>query len=216
MKRVIVIEDHTAVRQMICQLVQSIPDYDVVGDTGDGQEAYGMCLRERPDLVILDIMLPGLNGVEVLRRFSRQLHKTRVLVFSGYKNDNLLKTCMLSGAHGFIEKSATLHDLKEGMHKVLGGETCFGEDSSRFLTLALKNSRVPRGSDVLTARERETLQLIAEGLTTRQISEKMQISVKTAENHRTNLMRKLDLHNAAALTRYAVDMGMVENTPVFD
>jgi len=216
MKRVVVIEDHTAVRQMICQLVESIPEFNMVGDTGDGQDAYTLCLEQKPDLVILDIMLPGLNGIEVLKRFSRHLRKTRVLVFSGYKNENLLKSCMLSGAHGFVEKSATLDALKDAMNIVSDGGTCFGEDNTRILEHALEKANSRRGNDVLTARERETLQLIAEGLSTRQIAEKMSISVKTAENHRTNMMRKLDLHNAAALTRYAVDMGMVENTPVFD
>jgi DNA-binding NarL/FixJ family response regulator len=216
MKRIIVIEDHTAVRQMICQLVESNPDYEVVGDTGDGQEAYTLCLELRPDLVILDIMLPGLNGIEVLKRFSRHLRKTRVLVFSGYKNENLLKSCMLSGAHGFVEKSATLDILKKAIRTVSEGGTCFGDDNTKILNIALKKANSPRNSEVLTARERETLQLIAEGLSTRQIAEKMKISVKTAENHRTNLMRKLDLHNAAAITRYAVNMGMVENIPVYD
>ncbi len=216
MKRVVVIEDHTAVRQMICQLVESIPEFSMVGDAGDGQDAYTLCLEQKPDLVILDIMLPGLNGIEVLKRFSRHLRKIRVLVFSGYKNENLLKSCMLSGAHGFVEKSATLDALKDAMNIVSDGGTCFGEDNTRILEQALKEANSRRGNDVLTARERETLQLIAEGLSTRQIAEKMSISVKTAENHRTNMMRKLDLHNAAALTRYAVDMGMVENTPVFD
>jgi len=216
MKRVIVIEDHTAVRQMICQLVESIPEFIMVGDTGDGQDAYTLCLEQRPDLVILDIMLPGLNGIEVLKRFSRHLRKTRVLVFSGYKNDNLLKSCMLSGAHGFVEKSATLDVLKESMKIVSDGGTCFGDDNVRILEEALKKANSPRNNDLLTGRERETLQLIAEGLSTRLIAEKMKISVKTAENHRTNLMRKLDLHNAAAITRYAVNMGIVENTPVLD
>ncbi len=216
MKRVVVIEDHTAVRQMICQLVESISQFNMVGDTGDGQEAYTICLEQEPDLVILDIMLPGLNGIEVLKRFSRHLRKTRVLVFSGYKNENLLKSCMLSGAHGFVEKSATLDALKDAMTIVSDGGTCFGEDNTRILEQALEKADSRRGNEVLTARERETLQLIAEGFSTRNIAEKMKISIKTAENHRTNMMRKLDLHNAAALTRYAVDMGMVENTPVFD
>ncbi|MDG2167388.1 MAG: response regulator transcription factor [Opitutales bacterium] len=216
MKRVVVIEDHTAVRQMICQLVESIPEFNMAGETGDGQNAYTLCLEQRPDLVILDIMLPRLNGIEVLKRFSRQLRKTRVLVFSGYKNENLLKSCMLSGAHGFVEKSATLDALKDAMNIVSDGGTCFGKDNTRILEQALEKANSRRGNDVLTARERETLQLIAEALSTRQIAEKLNISVKTAENHRNNMMRKLDLHNAAALTRYAVDMGMVENTPVFD
>ena len=216
MKRVIVIEDHTAVRQMICQLVDATDNFQVIGDTGDGQEAYTLCLELRPDVVILDIMLPGLNGIEVLKRFSRHLRKTRVLVFSGYKNENLLKSCMLAGAHGFVEKSATLDVLKEAIQVVSDGSTYYGKDSKRILDLALEKSLNPRSIDLLTARETETLQLVAEGMTTKSIAAKLEISVKTAENHRTNLMRKLDLHNAAALTRYAVDMGMVENTPKFD
>jgi DNA-binding NarL/FixJ family response regulator len=144
----------------------------MVGDTGDGQDAYTLCLEQRPDLVILDIMLPGLNGIEVLKRFSRHLRKTRVLVFSGYKNDNLLKNCMLSGAHGFVEKSATLDVLKESMKIVSDGGTCFGDDNVRILEEALKKANSPRNNDLLTGRERETLQLIAEGLSTRLIAGK--------------------------------------------
>ncbi|MCZ6672001.1 MAG: response regulator transcription factor, partial [Verrucomicrobia bacterium] len=106
--------------------------------------------------------------------------------------------------------------LKDAMQIVSEGGTSFGKDSSRILSMVLNKANKPRTVDVLTARERETLQLIAEGLSTRKIAEKLDISVKTAENHRTNLMRKLDLHNAAALTRYAVDMDMVENMPNFD
>lgn len=216
MKRVIVIEDHTAVRQMICQLVETIPGCSVVGDTGDGQDAYNLCLEKKPDLVILDIMLPGLNGVEVLKRFSRHLKQVRVLVFSGYKNENLLKSCMLAGAHGFVEKSATLNALKEAILSVSEGATAFGENNTKILNLALKNQKSIPPVELLTARERETLQLIAEGLSTRQIADKLDISAKTAENHRTNLMRKLDLHNAAGLTRFAIEIGILEHTPVFD
>jgi DNA-binding NarL/FixJ family response regulator len=216
MKRVIVIEDHTAIREMIGRLVESISGFVMVGDTGDGQHAYDLCLEKRPELVILDIMLPGLNGIEVLKRFNRHLKKTRVLVFSGYKNENLLKSCMLSGAHGFVEKSATLETLKAAIQEVANGATCFGDENTKILNIALNKSRSSRSSSVLTARERQTLQLIAEGLSTRLISEKLNISLKTAENHRTNLMRKLDLHNAASLTRYAMDMGFIENTPTLD
>ena len=187
-----------------------------MGDTGDGQDAYNLCLEKKPDLVILDIMLPGLNGVEVLKRFSRHLKRVRVLVFSSYKNENLLKSCMLAGAHGFVEKSATLQTLKSAILEISGGSTAFGEDNTRILNRALKDQKAVRPAELLTARERETLQLIAEGLSTRQISEKLGIRIKTAENHRTNLMRKLDLHNAAGLTSYAFDMGIVEKAPVFN
>lgn len=174
-----------------------------------------ICIKLKPDLVILDIKLPGLNGIEVLKRFSRHLRKPRVLVFSGYKNENILRSCMLAGAHGFLEKTATLETLKKAIIRISAGDTDFGDDTSGILRMALNRANSTRSSDVLTGRESETLQLIAEGMTTKIIAKKMGISVKTAENHRTNLMRKLDLHNAAALTRYAMDMGIVENTPTF-
>lgn len=213
MKRVVIVEDHTAVRQMIGLLVDSMSGYTVVGGTGDGQQACELCLDQRPDLVILDIMLPGLNGIEVLKRFGRRLRKTRVLIFSGYRNSHLVKSCMLSGAHGYIEKTGSLEKLKEVIEIVAGGGTYYGQDSMSLLKAALDPEKNKNNFDQLTARERETLQLIAEGLSTKQIAKKLSISVKTAENHRTNLMRKLDLHNAAAITRYAFDIGLVENTP---
>ncbi len=211
-KRVVVIEDHTAIRQMINQLVDTIPHYKVVGHTGDGKEAYQLCVELEPDLIVLDIMLPGLNGLEVLNRLKKQF-KFRSLVFSGYKNEHLLRSSMSSGAHGFIEKTSSLEQLKSAIQEVGEGGTWFGKDSARLLTEALKGADRPRSIDVISPREREVLQLIAEGFSTRQIGEKLEVSVKTAENHRTNLMRKLDIHNTAALTRYAVNMGIVEGSP---
>ncbi|MGJ3243483.1 MAG: response regulator [Opitutales bacterium] len=212
MKRVVIIEDQTAVREMIAQIVASDPGLEVIAETGDGQDAYQICMEKRPDFVILDIMLPGLNGAEVLRRFAKHLKHTRVLVFSGYQNPSLVRELLQAGAHGFVEKSAPLSELKKGVDIVANGGSYFGPEVAQLLREAVINpsSSSRPGLEILTAREREILQLIAESNSTKEVANKLNISVKTAENHRTNLMKKLDLHDVAGLTRYAILHGIIE------
>lgn len=214
MKKVVIIEDQTAVREMIAQIVRSDPSFEVVAETGDGQSAYNLSLEIKPDFVILDIMLPGLNGAEVLRRFSKHLKGTRVLVFSGYQNPSLVRELLQAGAHGFVEKSAPLSELKKGIEIVANGGSYFGPEVAQMLREAVLNPNASQkqGVEILTAREREILQLIAESYSTKEVAQKLSISVKTAENHRTNLMKKLDLHDVASLTRYAIQNGLIEST----
>ncbi len=210
-KRVVIIEDQTAVREMIAEIISSQPDFDVVAESGDGQAAYNLCIELKPDFVILDVMLPGLNGTEVLRRFSKSLKKTRVLVFSGYQNTSLIRELLQAGAHGFVEKSAPLSELKNGIQAVANGGSYFGPDVARHLREAVANpSSQNPVLELLTTREREILQLIAESHSTKEVASKLNISVKTAENHRTNLMKKLDLHDVAGLTRFAIEQGLID------
>ncbi len=216
MKSVVIIEDQTAVREMVAQIVQSEPGFEVVAETGDGQVAYNLCMDLKPDFVILDIMLPGLNGAEVLRRLTKHLKNTRVLVFSGYQNHSLVRDLLQAGAHGFVEKSAPLSELKKGIQVVASGGSYFGPEVAQFLREAVANPSTSKAPsiDVLTAREREILQLIAESNSTKEVAAKLSISVKTAENHRTNLMKKLDRHDVASLTRYAIEQGLIESTSI--
>ncbi len=212
MKKVVIIEDQTAVREMIAQIVHAEPGYQVVAECGDGQDALEACLRIQPEFIILDVMLPGLNGAEVLRRFSRQLPRSRVLVFSGYQDSALLRELLEAGAHGFIGKSAPLTELQKGIQVVAGGGSYFSPEVAQILREAMTNPAGVANPAVhrLTAREREILQLIAESYSTKEIANKLRISVKTAENHRTNLMKKLDLHDIASLTRFAIEYGLIE------
>ena len=214
MVKVVIVEDQTAVREMIAHIVRAEPGFEVVAQTGDGQLAYDLCLNLKPNFVILDVMLPGLNGAEVLRRFSRHLADTRVLIFSGYKDPSLVRELLQAGAHGFVEKTAPLSELKKGIEIVASGGSYFGPSITQLLREAVLN---PSGLhsqvvEALTAREREILQLIAESHSTKEIAVKLSISVKTAENHRTNLMKKLDLHDVASLTRYAIKHRLIEAT----
>jgi len=213
--RVVIIEDQTAVREMIAQIVSSDPDFEVIAEVGDGHSAYGVCVDMKPDFVILDLMLPGLNGAEVLRRFSRHLKNTRVLVFSGHQNPSIVRELLQAGAHGFVEKAAPLSELKKGIEIVSSGGTYFGPEVAQLLREAVVNpggNGGRQGVEILTAREREILQLIAESYSTKEVAQKLNISVKTAENHRTNLMKKLDLHDVAGLTRYAIQQGLVDSS----
>jgi DNA-binding NarL/FixJ family response regulator len=210
MKRVAIIEDQTAIREMVTQAVLDPEEFEVVLGSGDGQEGCDKCLELKPDFVILDIMLPNLNGTEILRRFSKAMPETRVLIFSGHQSPGLIRELLQSGAHGFVEKSAPLTELRKGVEIVSSGGSYFGPEVALLLREAMIDPKSSEsGVNILTRREREILQLIAESHSTREIAEKLDISVKTAENHRTNLMRKLDLHDVASLTRYAINNGII-------
>ncbi|MDP3069547.1 MAG: response regulator transcription factor [Opitutaceae bacterium] len=211
MKRLVLIEDQTAVREMLVAILGSDTLYQIVGQAGDGQAGVQLCLDTSPDVIILDAKLPGLNGVDVLRRVRKKLPAVRTLVFSGYENPVLLREMLAAGANGFVEKTAGLAELKQGLDTVAGGGDYFGPGITKLLlSVAANPARSSAPADPLTAREREILQLVAESHSTREIAEKLGLSSKTVDNHRTNLMRKLNLHDVASLTRHALDVGLIQ------
>lgn len=210
MKTVAIIEDQTAIREMVSQAVIDQEVFDVIIESGDGLEGCEACIEQKPEFVILDVMLPNLNGTEILRRFRQDLPDTQVLIFSGYQSPSLVRELLQAGAHGFVEKSAPLSELRKGIEIIASGGSYFGPEVALLLRDAMADPKSnDSGINILTKREREILQLIAESHSTREIAAKLEISVKTAENHRTNLMRKLDLHDVASLTRYAINNGLI-------
>ncbi|HEX9786313.1 MAG TPA: response regulator transcription factor [Opitutaceae bacterium] len=212
MKRVIIIEDQTAIREMLVEILRHESRYEVVGQAGDGQVGLDLVVAARPDILILDARLPVLNGLELLRRAIRVVHHLRILVFSGHENPMLVREMLEAGAHGFVEKTAGLLELRKGLDTIAAGGTYFGPSVSALLRNVVANPSVTSTSrDFLTPREREILQLVAESYSTKEIAHRLSISVKTVDNHRTNLMRKLDLHNVASITRYAMQVGLIEN-----
>lgn len=212
MLKAMIVEDQTAVRQMIAQVVQATGMFSDILECGDGQQALRVCVDDDPDFIVLDLMLPELNGIEVLRRVRRVLPNVKVLVFSGYQDILTLRDLVQAGANGFIAKSAPLSELQKGIMDVAKGGTYFSPEVARTLrdAMATTPGAIEPALQRLTAREREILQLIAESNSTKDIALKLSISVKTAENHRTNLMKKLDLHDVASLTRFAIEQGLIE------
>ncbi|MEN9811367.1 MAG: response regulator [Verrucomicrobiota bacterium] len=210
MKRLVIVEDQTAIREMLVEILRLEPGYELVGQTGDGQSAVDLCLAKGPDICILDAKVPGLNGVEILRRTSRRLPQMRVLVFSAHENPVLVREMLEAGAHGFVEKTAGLAEFRRGLDTVANGGNYFGPAVASLLRNVVANPASSNAPDFLTDREREILQLVAESHSTKEIAAKLGISAKTVDNHRTNLMRKLDLHDVASLTRYAFEVGLIE------
>lgn len=210
MKRLVIVEDQTAIREMLVEILRLDSNFQLVGESGDGQSAYQLCLDTKPDVLILDAKLPGLNGVDLLRRIAKKLPHMRVMVFSGHENPVLVREMIEAGAHGFVEKTAGLFEFKKGIETVANGGTYFGPAVAALLRNVVANPEASNTPDFLTDREREILQLIAESNSTKDIAGKLGISTKTVDNHRTNLMRKLNLHDVASLTRHAVDIGLVQ------
>lgn len=210
MKKVIVIEDQTVMRDLICQLVEGYTTMEVAASSGDGAEGYELCLEHNPDLVILDIMLPNLNGSEVLRRLKAKNPRINILIFSAASSNSMVNRLLKSGVTGYIEKDAGLVELEKAISLVAEGRSYF----SPRVVEAMRELMVSGGQDdsleSLTTREREIVQLIAESYSNKEIAAKLGMSVRTADTHRTNIMKKLDLHDVAALTRWAIANKLVD------
>lgn len=213
MHRLAIIEDQTAIRQMLAQLLATEGAYTLVVQCGDGQEALKMCIEMKPDVAVLDAKLPGMGGVELLRELLKRLPRLKVMVFSGHENLELVREMIDAGAKGFVEKTASFNEFKKGLAAIALGGTYFGPAIARALQDELAHSGPGGPREMLTSREREILQLVARGQSTKEIAASLGISAKTADNHRTNLMRKLNLHDVARLTRHAIERGLLEERP---
>jgi DNA-binding NarL/FixJ family response regulator len=211
MHRLVIIEDQTAIREMLVEILASDKSYTLVGQCGDGQEGLRMCLNLKPDLLVLDAKLPSLNGADLLRRLTKRLPLVRALVFSGHENPVIVREMLEAGASGFVEKTAGIGEFRKGLATIALGGSYFGPAITSVLRRVVANPESSGSPDFLTEREREILQLVAEGHSTKAIASKLAISAKTVDNHRTNLMRKLNIHDVASLTRYALDRGLLDS-----
>jgi len=213
---VILADDHTVVRQGLRALLEAEEDMSVVGEAENGRQAVQMTKRLQPDVVVMDIAMPLLNGLEATRQVSRESPKSKVLILSSYSDDEYVQQLTDAGASGYLVKQTAAQDLVAAIREAKKGNAFFSPAiSKRLLEHYRASIGKPPGekkSPKLTPRELEVLQLIAEGYANKQIAGELFISIKTVEKHRQQLMNKLDIHDVAGLTRYAIAKGVIENS----
>jgi DNA-binding NarL/FixJ family response regulator len=212
--RVIVADDHAVVRQSFRFLLDNHPDVEVVGDASNGREAVDLAEKLRPDVVLMDMVMPGLNGLEATRQIRKRLPRTKVLMLTGYMEDEQIIGALRAGASGYVVKKSDVEELVLGIQAVHRGNTYFSSAISSDSALdeymwRAKSEEGKVGYEQLTSREREVLQLIAEGHTNQGIADELVISVKTVEAHKAHIMSKLRAQNRTDLIRYALRKGLV-------
>jgi len=211
--RVLVADDHALFRAGVRKLLQSFEGMDVVGEAADGHEALRLSATHRPDVLLMDIGMPGLNGVEAAARLTREGPRPRVVILSMHTGEEYVLRAIRAGAAGYLLKDAKPAELEAAVRAVAAGDMYLSPAVSRYVVEDyVRRGSVDRGPlDRLTPRQREVLQLIAEGNTTKAIAAKLGLSTKTVETHRAQLMERLDTHDIAALVRLAIRLGLVES-----
>lgn len=210
--RVLIADDHTLVRESLVGLLQSEGDVQVVAQAADGIETIEKALAVRPEVVVADLSMPRLGGIEVVRRLREALPDTRVLVLTMHQEDEYVLQAVRAGASGYLVKDSAGAELLAAVRNLQAGRGHFGPQAARTLAQQLQHPERtlddPYGR--LTAREREVFHLIAEGHTTKEIARQLDISVKTAENHRARVIDKVGVRNTAELVRYALRKGLLD------
>jgi len=218
MKKITVLlsDDHTVVRKGLRLLLEAEADIQVVGEAANGQQSVRETKRLKPDVVLQDLAMPLLNGLEAARQIVKEVPSTKVLILSAYSDDAYIERAVEAGAAGYLMKETAGEDFLRAIREIASGNAFFSPPVARRL-LKQWQDKFPNGSPVktkttkLTSRQTEILQLIAEGYVTKQIAGLLSLSIKTVEKHRQDLMNTLNIHNIASLTRYAVSSGVVES-----
>ena len=206
----LVAEDHPVVRKGITAFLSQHEGIEVLGEAKDGQEAVAKAKEWTPDVILMDIDMPRLNGLAATELLRKELPQVKVLVLSGQPSTRYVLRILNSGARGYIPKEASSQELFRAVETVAGGGTCFGPEVARFaLDQMVRQGGGDSGGAPLTDREREILVLIAEGLYNKEVGARLNISTRTVETHRERIMRKLDIHSTAGLTKYAVANGLI-------
>ena len=212
---VLLVDDHTLMRQGLRVLLQAESDIEIVAEAETGRQAVERTKALTPDVVVMDIAMPLLNGLEATRQIVKQVPSSRVLILSTYSDDEYIRHLTEAGAAGYLRKDVALTDLVKAIRELKRGNSFFSAAISKRL-MQLYRQRLTRGvavkerNDLLTSRETEVLQLIAEGNANKQIAAELGISIKTVEHHRQELMKKLDIHEVAGLTRYSISNGIIQ------
>ncbi len=211
--RIFLVEDHTILREGLRALLTADPNFEIIGEAADGREAVRFVEKQVPDLILMDLSMPRMTGMDAIREIKKRYPATKIIALTVHKTEEYLRTTLQAGADGYVLKDATHEELMLAIQNVLKGKTYLSPGVSGKVIegyLEGKESQIPSSTlGLLSPREREVLKLIAEGYKNKEIAADLCISLKTVEKHRANLMKKLDLHNAAALTAYAIEQGLV-------
>lgn len=213
MLRILIADDHEIARQGIRSLLEDHPGWEVCAEAKDGREAVALAASLNPDVLLLDIGMPNLNGLDASRQILGITPDARILILTVHDSEQVVREVLATGARGFLLKSDAGRDLVAAVEALENQRTFFTPKVAQMMLdgyLRPHEQSEPAAHTLLTPREREVIQLVAEGKTTKEIASALSLSVKTAETHRTNLMRKLDLHSVADLTLYAVRNGIVQ------
>jgi DNA-binding NarL/FixJ family response regulator len=211
--RILIADDHEVARQGIRVLLESHPGWEVCAEAKDGREAVELASNSKPDIVLLDIGMPNLNGLDAARQILAMSPAIRILILTMHDAEQVVREVLAAGARGFVLKSDAARDLVAAVDALQHRRTFFTTRVTQMVLngyLHPEKESQPSVKAVLTPREREVIQLLAEGKTSKEVAVALKLSVKTAETHRTNLMRKLDLHSVADLTLYAIRNGIVQ------
>ncbi|MGB9678243.1 MAG: response regulator [Candidatus Ratteibacteria bacterium] len=212
-QKVVIAEDHAILRDGLKSLLTSNMEFEIVGEAEDGREAIKCVEMLKPDLIIMDLSMPRMNGMEAIREIKRISKETKVVVLTVHKNEEYILATFKAGAEGYVLKDSSYKELMMAIQNVLKGKRFISPEISEKVLEGYIEGREKLKQktswDTLTPREREILKLIAEGYKNKEIAEELCISVKTVEKHRSNIMEKLNLHNAQALTTFAIEKGLV-------
>src|SRR3954467_7073425 len=215
---VLLADDHIVVRQGLRALLAAEEDINIVGEADNGRQAVQLAKKFLPDVVVMDIAMPVLNGLEATRQITRSLPSAKVLILSSYSDDEYVQQLTEAGAAGYLVKQSAANDLIKAIREAYRGNAFFSPSISKRLLdyyreAYLKGKPIKKHGEQLTSRELEVLQLVAEGKVNKQIAADLCISIKTVEKHRQQVMNKLNIHDVAGLTRYAISRGIIESTP---
>jgi DNA-binding NarL/FixJ family response regulator len=210
--RILLVDDHKIMRQGLKSLLAREPDMEVIGEADDGRAGLEMARELRPDVVLMDISMPGLNGIDATRRMLDIKPSIKVLALTAHSDRNMVREILKAGAMGYIVKDSAVEELVQAVHTAIDGRVYLSPRIAGLVVVGFVdengNGGAPGVFSRLTAREREVLQLMAEGKATKEVARALSVSVKTAETHRRAIMQKLDLHSVAELTKYAVREGL--------
>ncbi len=216
MCNIIIADDHALVRQGLCRIIEEVNGYNVIGETGDGLEITPLVRRLKPDMIVLDISMPHLRGIEAIHRIRKINKKVKILILTMHKNEDYVYDCLVAGAQGYILKEDADTELISAIETIKQGKVyvsaSFASEVIKVLVMRkdkVKN-RAPLG--ILSRREREIFKLIGEGNSNKKISTLLSISIRTVEHHRVSIMKKLGVSNIAGLIKHAIKTGLVDFT----